>query len=137
MATSGCSGPNSSLLVLRCFQWAAGVKGFMAAGMTPEQHFHELLHLGTAWRVVKIGFHPDGGVQLRVEETEALWRAARSIHVENGAVRCYDHVEDVTWRHLNVFEHRCTIVCRLPRAQCLKSGKVYRVTPAREGLSEN
>ena len=104
--------------------------------MSPEKLFHELLHLGSAWRVVRIGFHPDGGVQLRVEATDAFWLEARSIHVEDGAVRCYDHIEDVTWRHLNVFEHRCTIVCRLPRAQCVKSGKVYRVTPPWEGLSK-
>ena len=104
--------------------------------MTPEELFHELLNLGSAWRVVQTSFHPDGGVQIRVEATDAFWREARSSHVENGAVRCYDHIEDATWRHLNVFEHRCTIVCRLPRAQCVQSGKVYRVTPPWEGLSK-
>jgi transposase len=43
------------------------------------------------------------------------------------------------WRHLNVFEHRCEIRCRLPRGQrvCDPAGKVYRVTPPWEGLAKH
>jgi transposase len=104
--------------------------------MSPQKLFHELLNLGAAWRVVEIDFDPEGGVLIRVEETAAFWKEARSIHVEDGAVKCYDHIDDVCWRHLNVFEHRCDIVCCLPRAQCLTTGKVYRVTPPWEGLSK-
>ena len=104
--------------------------------MSPEKLFHELLNLGAAWRVVEIEFDPEGGVLIRVEETAAFWQEARSIHAEDGAVKCYDHIDDVCWRHRNVFEHRCDIVCRLPRAQCLQTGKVYRVTPPRESLSK-
>lgn len=29
-----------------------------------------------------------------------------------------DHTEVLTWRHLNVFQHRCEIICRLPRGKC-------------------
>lgn len=104
--------------------------------MSPEKLFHQLLNLGTAWRVTELDFDPEGGVVIRIEETADFWREARSVHAEGGAVKCYDHVEDLCWRHLNVFEHRCDIVCRLPRAQCLTTGKVYRVTPPWEGLSK-
>jgi hypothetical protein len=104
--------------------------------MSPEKLFPELLNLGAAWRVGEIDFDPDGRVLIRIEETEAFWREARSIFAEDGAVKCYDHVGGVCWRHLNVFEHRGDIVCRLPRAPCLKTGKVYRVTPPWEGLSK-
>ena len=104
--------------------------------MSPEKLFPELLNLGAAWRVGEIDFDPDGRVLIRVEETEAFWREGRSIFAEDGAVKCYDYVGGVCWRHLNVFEHRGDIVCRLPRAPCLKTGKVYRVTPPWEGLSK-
>jgi transposase len=48
-------------------------------------------------------------------------------------------VEELVWRHLNVFEHRCEIRCRLPRGRrvCEEAGKVYRVTPPWEGLSKH
>ena len=69
--------------------------------MSPEKLFHELLNLGAAWRVVEIDFDPDGGVLIRVEETAAFWQDARSIYAEDGAVKCYDHIDDVwnrgTW----------------------------------------
>ena len=56
---------------------------------------------------------------------------------EGAKANLYDHTEELVWRHLNVFEHSCEIRCRLPRGQCSKSGKVYRVTPPWEGLSKH
>jgi transposase len=50
-------------------------------------------------------------------------------------VSCYDHTEEIVWRHLNVFQHRCEIHCRLPRKKCRQCGKVYQVRPPWEGLS--
>ena len=41
------------------------------------------------------------------------------------------------WRHLNVFEHRCEIRCRLPRGKKATSGQVYRVLPPWKGLSKH
>jgi transposase len=41
----------------------------------------------------------------------------------------------LTWRHLNVFQHRCEITCRLPRAKCRQCGHVFRARPPWEGLS--
>lgn len=52
-------------------------------------------------------------------------------------VKCYDHVEEMEWRHLHVFEHKCEIRCRLPRGRCEGSGKVYRVRPPWEGLCKH
>jgi transposase len=50
-------------------------------------------------------------------------------------VTCYDHTEVLTWRHLNVFQHRCEITCRLPRGKCRQCGHLFRVRPPWEGLS--
>ena len=69
---------------------------------------------------------PSGEVRLRIEETEHLWKVERS--PDDGAeVACYDHTEEMVWRHLNVFEHKCEIRCRLPRARCSKTQKIVRV----------
>jgi transposase len=54
---------------------------------------------------------------------------------DGGAVFCYDHTEELTWRHLNVFQHHCQITCRLPRGKCRQCGHVFRVRPPWEGLS--
>lgn len=105
--------------------------------MTPEKLFHELLGLGMNWEVTECEYDRVGGVvKLAVKETEHFWAAERS--PEAGAmVSCYDHTEEMTWRHLDVFEHQCEIRCRLPRARCSKTGKVYRVRPPWEGLSRH
>ena len=104
--------------------------------MTPEKLFHDLLGLGQQWRVTRCEYSFDEGVRLWVEETEQLW-SGESI-AAGQAVRCYDHVcEELVWRHLNVFEHRCEIHCRLPRGQRATDGKVYRVTPPWEGLAKH
>ena len=50
---------------------------------------------------------------------------------------CYDHTEELAWRHLNVFQHRCEIRCRLPRKKCRQCGDVFRVRPPWEGLSRH
>ncbi len=105
--------------------------------MTPEKLFHELLGLGMKWEVASCEYdREDGIVRLEVRETQEFWKAERSPG-EGAVVSCYDHTEELVWRHLNVFEHRCEIRCRLPRARCGKSGKIYRVTPPWEGLCKH
>jgi transposase len=105
--------------------------------MTPEKLFHELLGLGLNWRVEECEFDREQGVvRLKIAETEHLWEVERSPGAGAKAV-CYDHTEEMTWRHLNVFEHQCEIRCRLPRGRCSKTGKVYRVEPPWEGLSKH
>lgn len=100
--------------------------------MTPETLFHQLLGLGDEWRVSRCEFDAQGGeVRLWVEELPHFWvvESAR----QKQTLRVYDHTGELEWRHLNVFEHRCVLRCRLPRGQ-REDGSVYRVHPPWEGL---
>jgi transposase len=103
--------------------------------MTPEKLFHELLGLGLNWEVVESRFERESGtVFLEIRETPRLWESVRCPK-DTGLVSSYDHTEELTWRHLNVFQHRCEITCRLPRGKCRQCGHVFRVRPPWEGLS--
>jgi len=103
--------------------------------MTPEKLFHDLLGLGLNWEVTESRFDKASGtVSLELRETTRLWDSVRCPQ-DGGAVFCYDHTESLTWRHLNVFQHRCEITCRLPRGKCRQCGHVFRVRPPWEGLS--
>ena len=103
--------------------------------MTPERLFHELLGLGLNWEVVESRFERESGtVHLEVRETPKLWELVRCPK-DTGLVFCYDHTEVLTWRHLNVIQHRCEITCRLPRGKCRQCGHVFRVRPPWEPLS--
>jgi len=105
--------------------------------MTPEKLFHELLGLGLNWEVVESRFDRESGtVYLEIRETARLWESLRCPQ-EGGLVFCYDHTEKLRWRHLNVFQHRCEITCRLPRGKCRQEGHVFRVRPPWEGLSSH
>jgi transposase len=107
-----------------------------AEKVTPEETFQQLLGLGPSWRVVRTEFEVEQNTfVLCVEETEALWpeESARC----GQTVTCYDHVEPMQWRHLNVFNKECVIVSALPRGRRQKDGKVYRVTPPWEGRSKH
>jgi transposase len=103
--------------------------------MTPEKLFHELLGLGLNWEVTESRFERESGtVFLEIREKPSLWESARCPQ-DGGLVFCHDHTEVLTWRHLNVFQHRCEITCRLPRGKCRQCGHVFRVRPPWEGLS--
>ncbi len=103
--------------------------------MTPEKLFHELLGLSLNWEVVESRFDAASGtVCLEIKETSRLWDSLRCPQ-DGGLVFCYDHTEVLTWRHLNIFQHRCEITCRLPRGKCRQCGHVFRVRPPWEGLS--
>jgi transposase len=103
--------------------------------MTPEKLFHELLGLGLNWEVCESRFERESGtVFLEIRETPRLWESVRCPK-DTGLVSSYDHTEVLTWRHLNVFQHRCEITCRLPRGKCRQCGHVFRVRPPWEGLS--
>jgi len=103
--------------------------------MTPEKLFHELLGLGLNWEVSESRFEAASGtVYLEIRETSRLWEQVCCPR-DGGLASCYDHTETLTWRHLNIFQHRCEITCRLPRGQCPKCGHVFRVRPPWEGLS--
>jgi transposase len=103
--------------------------------MTPERMFHDLLGLGLNWEVAESRFEKDTStVFLQMRETARLWESVRCPK-DGGLVFCYDHTEELSWRHLNVFEHRCEITCSLPRGKCRQCGHVFRVRPPWEGLS--
>lgn len=72
---------------------------------------------------------------IAVEETPKLWEE-ESRRLEQ-RVTCYDHVEPMQWRHLNVFQKECVIVCALPRGQRTLDRSVYRVRPPWEGQSKH
>jgi transposase len=102
---------------------------------TPEKLFHELLGLGLKWEVTESRFEAnDGTVYLSIQERPELWPAV-VCPKDGGSVSCYDHPEVLHWRHLNIFQHRCEITCRLPRGKCRQCGHVFRVRPPWEGLS--
>jgi transposase len=104
-------------------------------GMTPEQLFHELLGLGLNWEVRESRFEAGSGtVSLTIQETDRLWDHVRCPK-EGGLVTCYDRTQELTWRHLNIFQHRCEITCCLPRGKCRQCGHIFRVRPPWEGLS--
>lgn len=103
--------------------------------MTSERLFKDLLGLGLNWEVVESRFDKESGtVFLEIRETPQLWETVRCPK-DGGLAFCYDHTEELTWRHLNVFQHRCVITCRLPRGKCRQCDHVFRVRPPWEGLS--
>lgn len=105
--------------------------------MTPEKLFHELLGLGLKWEVTGSRFEvASGTVFLDIRETDRLWDQV-CCPKDGGSVACYDHPETLTWRHLNIFQHRCQITCRLPRGKCRQCGHIFRVRPPWEGLSKH
>ena len=78
--------------------------------MTPEETFGQLLELGKAWCVVETRIEASSSTfLLKVEETPDLW-SEESARAET-PVTCHDHVERMQWRHLNVFNEECVIVC--------------------------
>jgi transposase len=104
--------------------------------MTPEETFHQLLGLGQSWKVLRTEYEEkENTFVICVGETEALW--TEESQKCGQAVTCYDHVEPMQWRHLNVFNKECVIVSALPRGQRKKDGGVYRVTPPWEGRSKH
>ncbi|HEX3626547.1 MAG TPA: hypothetical protein VH280_14125, partial [Verrucomicrobiae bacterium] len=67
-----------------------------------------------------------GTVFLEIRETSQLWERVRCPKETCTCdASCYDHTEALTWRHLNIFQHRCEITCRLPRGKCQKCGHIF------------
>lgn len=92
--------------------------------------------LGQGWKVVRTEFEQkEQTFVICVEETERLWPEESQRCGQE--VSCYDHVEPMQWRHLNVFNKECVIVSALPRGKRKGDGTVYRVTPPWEGRSKH
>lgn len=111
--------------------------------MTPEQTFEQLLGLGEEWRVINTHYEAEKNTfVIAVEETPKLWESESRRN--RFKTTCYDHVEPMMWRHLNVFNKECVIVCALPRGRYVDDEqskyppqKIYRVQPPWEGLSKH
>ena len=104
--------------------------------MTPEETFHQLLGLGQSWQVVRTDYEEANQTfVICVQETARLWE--QESQQWGQPVRCYDHVEPMQWRHLNVFNKECVIVTALPRGKRQTDGAIYRVTPPWEGRSKH
>ena len=104
--------------------------------MTPEETFHQLLGLGKSWRVIRTGYEAETDTfVICVKETAALWEEESTKWRQR--VTCYDHVEPMGWRHLNVFNKECVIVTALPRGKRHEDGTVYRVRPPWEGRAKH
>lgn len=104
--------------------------------MTPEETFHQLLGLGESWRVIRTEYEAEKNTfVICVEETPKLWEEESRKWQQR--VSCYDHVEPMGWRHLNVFNKECVIVTALPRGKRHEDGTIYRVTPPWEGRGKH
>jgi transposase len=103
---------------------------------TPEETFHQLLGLGESWQVVHTEYEEANNTfVICVEETAKLWEEESTKWKQR--VTCYDHVEPMGWRHLNVFSKECVIVTALPRGKRQEDGTIYRVTPPWEGRGKH
>jgi len=106
--------------------------------MKIEELFHRLLGLGESWEVESCEYSEElNAFFIVVKETEKLWALERCPECGKDPVTCYDHVEPLRWRHLNVFNKESEIVCELPRGECGKCGHIYRVKPPWEGKSKH
>ncbi len=72
---------------------------------------------------------------LKVEETAAL--LPEETTRAGTPVTSHDHVEPMQWRHLNVFNKECVIVCALPLGRRGDESRVNCVTPPWEGRSKH
>jgi transposase len=103
---------------------------------TPEETFHQLLGLGESWRVIRTDYETSKNTfVICVEETAKLWEEESARWKQR--VTCYDHVEPMEWRHLNVFNKECVIVTALPRGKRQEEGTIYRVSPPWEGRGKH
>lgn len=101
--------------------------------MSPEKLFADLLGLGLKWRVAECVFLKDTSrVELHLEHTDEVWKLERCPKC-GGLPQGYDRTEPLRWRHLSVMQHRCEIVCRLPRGRCKGCAHIWRVRPPWEG----
>ena len=106
-------------------------------GMEIEHTIQAMLGLGAEWTVTSCQFNPQlNSFFIVIRETDALWLNERC-PMDGGHVSCYDHVGLTKWKHLNIFNQSCFLLCDLPRAKCSTCGKVYRLTPPWEGLAKH
>mgnify|MGYP003316775953 FL=1 len=102
--------------------------------MSAESLFHDLLGLGTDWRVKELthlsGTHSE--VRIVIEATDSLYENYRCPD-DGSSARRYDRAPVRKWRHLNMFQHECYLECRLPQVKCGQCGQVKTVKGPWEG----
>jgi transposase len=100
--------------------------GKLAGHDTPEKLFAELLGLRLKSGASRECVLDRSQVELHVEPTSEVWKQERCPKC-GGAAKGYDRTEPLRWRHLNVMQYRCELVCRLPRGQCPKCRHTWRL----------
>ena len=102
--------------------------------MIPEKVFHQVLALGEGWHVPQVDYlDQESKVLIRVENTPALWAAAKCPHCNRPGVHGCDPAPERRWRHLNGCRLQSEIVCRRPRGRCGACEKIYTVRAPWEG----
>src|SRR2546425_2767107 len=97
--------------------------------MNVEELFEQFVGLGESWEVMSCEYKEERNTFfILVKETDRLWESERCPKCGAG-VGGYDHVEPMSWRHLNVFNKQSEILCELPRGRCRSCGHTYRVKP--------
>ena len=78
--------------------------------MNVEALFHRLLGSGESWEVIGCEYQEEAkSFFVVIRERARLWEEERCPKCAL-AVRCYDHVEPMSWRHLNVFNKQSEIL---------------------------
>ena len=92
--------------------------------MRSEDIFAMGLGLLPPWEVKSVLFEDtQDGKELHIHIDFS--RGARFVNDKGETVCAYD-TEEKEWRHLNFFEHKCYLHCRVPRAR-MSDGKVRMV----------
>lgn len=91
--------------------------------MKSEELFAMGLGLLPPWEVVSVDLKENEGVK-ELHINIDFQRGSRWVNDKGDTVTAYD-TEDKTWRHLNFFEHKCYLHCRVPRIP-MSDGK-YRM----------
>lgn len=94
--------------------------------MNSEFIFAQALGLSTPWQIREVEFSREGGERILHIYID-FERGAQFEDPEGSGARCPVHdTLERSWRHLNFFEHRCYLHCRVPRVRT-PSGQVKQV----------
>lgn len=93
--------------------------------MNSEQIFSIALGLISPWSVSSIEFKQENG-ERQIHISIGYENASPIFLDEHGKSRIYDH-KDKKWRHLNFFEHKCYLHCKVPRIKDPISGNIVQL----------